>query len=467
MIGLFGCYSKETAGGLKQYSFDSVLGRIEETKKMGQGFCGRSTVNKFMNDKIFFEDEEVIIGLEGIVFNSEELKKQSAVNSMFQLVRKNYKSSPKSFPSSMHGNFAGFVYDKQTDTIHLFTCQNGTKQMYCYLGREKPLFIFGSTVDGVAKIMKANNIPVKLDDNGANCMLSIGYMIGSTTLIGGVKKLEPGTILSFDSQRIEETKYFQISSYPVIEKSEDAIIEELDNLYIQALKSEYEKDIEYSYRHITTLSGGLDSRMNVLNAHRLGYKDFLTICFSENNYLDETISKKIASDMKDEYMFYSLNNGTYLRDIESSSKANDFLVFYSGSSYMHTMISLLNLENYGLMHTGVAGNEVLYTSLQLPYHDKPTPERLKIIFYSTKLYERAVPMLREVCEKYETMEQMAFYEKCVNGMYNAFMQIQQFTEFASPSIHPLPLEYIMRIDPKLKFNAGIYKKWALKKTPNV
>ncbi|MGE3063078.1 MAG: hypothetical protein AB7T10_05535 [bacterium] len=467
MIGLYGCYSKQIqiAQDFAQFSNDHL--KINEMKNMGRGFAGRNTLNQFLNDKVFFEDEEFMIGCEGIVFNSNVLKKQSSVNSMFELIKKNFKTSVKSFPSSMHGNFSGFVYDKSSDRITLFTCQNGAKQMFYYLSKEKSILLFANTVEAVAEMMRKNGISVKLDENGANCMLSIGYMIGDVTLIEGVGKIEPGTILSYDGNNIIEEKYFKISSYPVIQKSEDAIIEELDNLYIQAIKAEYEKDLEYSYRHISTLSGGLDSRMNVLNAHRLGFKDFLSICFSENNYLDETISKKIAADMKDEYMFYSLNNGTYLRDIESSSRANDSLVFYSGSSYMYSMISRLNLKGYGLMHTGVAGNEVLYTSLQFPYHDKPTPERLKIIFYSTKLYERAIPMLRPLCEKYETMEQMAFYEKCVNGMYNAFMQIQQFTEFASPSIHPLPLEYIMRIDPKLKFNAGIYVKWALKKTPHV
>ena len=467
MIGLFGCYSKQQTMQRDSFKFSDGSSRIKEIKNMGKGFAGRETLNRFLNEKVFFEDNDVMIGLEGIVFNSVALKKQSSANSMFDLIKKNYQSSVKSFPSAMHGNYTGFIYDKSADKIVLFTCQNGAKQMYYFVSREKSIFIFANTVEAVAEIMRSNGIQVKLNEEGANCMLSIGYMIGESTLIEGVKKIEPGTILSFDSNSVEETKYFKISSYPIIDKSEDAIIEELDNLYIQALKSEYEKDLEYSYRHVTTLSGGLDSRMNVLNAHRLGFKDFLMICFSENDYLDETISKRIASDMKDEYIFYSLNNGTYLKDIESSSRANDSLVFYSGSSYMYSMISKLNLDGYGLMHTGVAGNEVLYTSLQLPYHDKPTPERLKIIFYSTKLYERAVPMLRSVCDKYETMEQMAFYEKCVNGMYNAFMQIQQFTEFASPSIHPLPLEYIMRIDPKLKFNAGIYKKWALKKTPHV
>jgi hypothetical protein len=51
--------------------------KINEMKKMGRGFAGRNTLNQFLNDKVFFEDAELMIGFEGIVFNSNVLKKQS------------------------------------------------------------------------------------------------------------------------------------------------------------------------------------------------------------------------------------------------------------------------------------------------------------------------------------------------------------------------------------------------------
>ena len=101
MIGLYGCYSKQIqiAQDSVKFAHDSL--KINEMKNMGRGFAGRNTLNQFLNDKVFFEDEELMIGCEGIVFNSNVLKKQSSVNSMFDLIKKNFKASVKSFPSSM------------------------------------------------------------------------------------------------------------------------------------------------------------------------------------------------------------------------------------------------------------------------------------------------------------------------------------------------------------------------------
>jgi len=193
----------------------------------------------------------------------------------------------------------------------------------------------------------------------------------------------------------------------------------------------------------------------------------LCLCFSENDYLDEKLSKKIASDFFDYYLFYSLNNVKYLTEIDNPVKANDGLIFYSGSSYMYSMFSLLDFSGYGVLHTGVAGNEVLYSSLKFDYHEKPSKRKVERIFYSSKLKNKIDNILEELVQKYETMEELAFYKKCVNGVYNAFRNIEHFTEFSSPTLYAPTIEYIMKIDPKLKYNAYLYRKWVLKKIPNI
>lgn len=466
MPGLYGicsCTVKQTVSS----SVISANGFVENQISFKDGFVGRKTLDRFMNDKVFFEDSDAAVALEGIVFNWKALRTKYAASDNSLLLKRLFRDDPAGFPEQMHGNFTGFIYDKQKRKAHLFTNSNGTKQMFYYFNQKDDVLVFGNEVKTVVSLMRRLGYTAKLSEDGALCMLSVGYMIGDTTGVEGVKKLDAGSILAYEAGKIEISRYKIYSSYPITGMSEDDIIEELDSRFIHAVKDEYEKDIEYGYRHLSTLSGGMDSRMNVLNAHRLGYKNMQMICFSQSNYLDELIAKQIAADFRDEFMFYALDNGTYLKDIESSVSANDGLIFYSGSSYMYTMISKLNLAGFGLIHTGVAGNEVLYTSLQKPAHETPSLEKLKVIFYSTKHFDRVEHLMKPLAMKYPTMEILAFYEKCVNGMYNAFTQIQQFTEFASPSIHPYPLEFIMSIDPKLKFNAKLYIKWALKKTPHV
>jgi len=85
------------------------------------------------------------------------------------------------------------------------------------------------------------------------------------------------------------------------------IIDELDNLFVEAVKAEYDKDIEYGFKHVSTLSGGLDSRTNLLTAHRLGYKDVLCLCFQRTIILMRSCPKNSVRFL-DYYLFYSLNN---------------------------------------------------------------------------------------------------------------------------------------------------------------
>lgn len=63
-------------------------------------------------------------------------------------------------------------------------------------------------------------------------------------------------------------------------------------LFSNTVRLEFEKDVEYGYKHIVTLSGGLDSCITALLAHKLGYVNQLNFTFSQSDYLDEKILKK-------------------------------------------------------------------------------------------------------------------------------------------------------------------------------
>ncbi len=59
---------------------------------------------------------------------------------------------------------------------------------------------------------------------------------------------------------------------------------------------EFDKDIEYGYKHLVSLSGGLDSRMTTYVANDLGYGDsIVNLTFSKTNYVDEQTAKDIAN----------------------------------------------------------------------------------------------------------------------------------------------------------------------------
>ena len=243
--------------------------------------------------------------------------------------------------------------------------------------------------------------------------------------------------------------------------SEANIIKKLDALYSEAIKREYEKDLEYNYSHIATLSGGLDSRTNVLNAKKSGYTDILCICFSQSNYMDEIIAKKIASDHGFDFLFHALDNGNYLKKIDETVLVNDGLTLYAGAAQMLFSLDLIDWSRFGLLHTGS-----LWFS-RFNEFEPPTPmdrDSVKGLSYSTKLLDDRVFQRLTILQQYENFEILALYERGINGQFNGYRMIERFTEFSSPLHDKDFLEYSLRIPPHQR-NTDLYLHWVLSELP--
>jgi len=227
-------------------------------------------------------------------------------------------------------------------------------------------------------------------------------------------------------------------------------------LFRDAIKAEYDKDLEYGYRHVATLSGGLDSRMNVCYARKLGYKDILNITFSQSNYLDEQIAKRIASDWGYDFLFYSLDNGNYLKNIDLPVLVNDGLALFSGSAHALAMELHINWVNLGLLHTGQLGDAIMGTYLSSPRIEK------NISFsgsYSNLLISKVKSLFSTIAKNFENTETFKFYNRGSNGIFNGYRVSETFSEYASPFLHVDFLDYVMSISPVLRYEEKVYLDW--------
>ena len=200
----------------------------------------------------------------------------------------------------------------------------------------------------------------------------------------------------------------------------------------------------------------------MLSAKRLGYTDILCLCFSQSNYLDEKIAKKIASENGFDFIFHALDNGNYLKNIDETVFVNDGLTLYAGATQMLFSLNLLDWTRTGLLHTGLLWfsrfNEFM----------PPTPmdrDAVKELSYSTKLLDDRIFQELHIFEKYENFEQLAIYERGFNGQFNGYRMIEQFTEFSSPLHDKDFLEYSLRIPPHQR-NTDLYLHWILSKIPD-
>jgi len=464
MPGFMGIVSDKIYGFCENFdlSFPVLTPREEETKRFKNAWFKRSIIDKFIDDKVFGEDREVFICSDGLMLNARELKNKYSCENNFHLLKRLYKNSPSSFPSELRGDFDGVIYDKNLDSWTLYTNHIGSKWVFYYFDKEAKCFIFGTELKMVVAGMRALGIEPELCEEGAYFLLTFGYMLGDYTLIEGVKKLSPGSTLTLKNWELESKEYYRLRNTPYIEDSEEKIIKTLDELFRDAIKAEYDKDLEYGYRHIATLSGGLDSRMNVCYARKLGYKDILNITFSQSNYLDERIAKKIASDWGYSFLFYSSDNGNYLKDIDNPILVNDGLVLYSGAAHALKMESMINWDRYGLLHTGQLGDAVMGTYLSRSTLDN------KITFsgvYSNKLKDKIYDVFKNIASNYDNEEIFKFYNRGFLGIFNGYRASEQFSEYSSPFLYLDFLNYAIHISPELRFKEKIYLDWILKVSP--
>jgi asparagine synthase (glutamine-hydrolysing) len=418
------------------------------------------THHKFANDKILAEDEQYIIGMEGVLLNLKQLGVDTQKTGVFEIIKQLFNANGEAFISKLKGEFCGFIYSKADNKWVVFANPTGSKRLF-YL-QNSEYTIFASDLREISYICKQLKINLTLDTTGAYLMLTYGYMLENITIAKEINRLIPGDLLRIDNGKLSTSTYFSLSTISKTKDSKEEILEKMDRLFAQAICLEFEKDKEYNYKHIATLSGGLDSRMTVLMAHKLGYKEQLNFTFSQSNYLDETISKQIASDYGHEFLFQSLDNGNYLKNIDKTVYYNDGLILYSGSSHVLKSIENINTESYGMMHTGQIGDAVIGSFLSKPYAVKPT---IYSGAYSTKLINRIAPFLETVVAKYPTEELFKFHGRAFLAALNGNYYFDIYTQTVSPFLDIDFLTYCYSIPEEYKYKQKIYLEWIAQKHP--
>lgn len=418
------------------------------------------TNKKFDKDKTLQEDNDYIIGIEGVILNLTSLRNKTNQVAVFDVIRTLYVEQSIDFVKELRGDFSGFIYSKKEDKWEIFTNPIGSKRLFYF--KNNDLFIFASELRDLSFVLKQKSLDIFLNLDAAYLLLTYGYMVEDINLIEGVKRLNPGTVLTFEKGELSTSEYFNLRNIPQTTDSHAQIIEKMDELFSIAIRLEFEKDKEYGYKHIATLSGGLDSRMTVLVAHKLGYTNQLNFTFSQSNYLDEMISKKIASDYKHEFMFQSLDNGNYLKDIDKTAYYNDGLIIYSGSAHMLKSIENINFDRFGLVHTGQIGDAVIGSFLSQPLVVKPTVQSGA---YSTKLIHKITPFIIEILKNYESEELFKFYGRAFSGAFNGNFYLDIFSQTVSPFLELDFLSYCYSIPVEYKYKQKIYLEWIAKMHP--
>jgi asparagine synthase (glutamine-hydrolysing) len=437
--------------------FDFQQEHVLRSVKQSDYYAEQFTPDRFQYHKFFIDEDDYLLITEGIITNLKELYKHYQCTSGSELFRMMSQTDPQFF-SQLHGNFAGYYLHKPSGKILTFNNQTGTRKLFYY--KDNDYLVISTDLGVLATTMSGLSKSISLDTKAAWMLLSYGFMLEDYTLLNEVKQIIAGQFIYFEKQQLIKQHYFHLTSIQRKKSSSKEIIQQLESCFQLAVKEEYSIDKEYGYNSTATLSGGLDSRMTVLMAEQLGYKQQL-INFSQKGYADEVIANEIAVAYQLRLDTVELTE-TSLIAIDEIIRINDGMSVYTGAGHVLQALRKLNYPNRGILHTGMLGDAILGSYLTAPHDTTPG---IHSGAYSQRIPHDALPLFTSIAKKYPSEELFKFYNRAFQGINNGFLFLNLFSESLSPFMHPDFLKLALSIPHSYTYKERIYIDWIRKLHP--
>lgn len=429
--------------------------------------------DKYKEEDVVFDAAGKAFLFDGILLNREDLSST--------YLPENLAASPQfgrdlgAVLSRYRGNFRGLVFDGHAGRISLFTDHLGNRPLYYYVDGQ--CLLCGSSVFDIARALKRDG-KLKADMFGAYAMLTYGYMVGDTTPFQGVKRLDPGSILTVDMAQaeagkdflsedggrysVESFKYYVFDNEP-IPVGEDTAISKIDELFTQAVRRQLMFNERYDLANYCALSAGLDSRMTAFALQREGASDIRYFTYSQSFHDDCLVPMKITSDNLWSWIYKNLDGGSDLLGIAPSIEAANAVIYYPWMSQLMLFLNSVETRDMGLIHTGVIGDVVVGSFMHGSLVGRKT-YTLGDGAWSTRLIDRleAVCTLRLPADVEEGM--MA--NRAINGAALGYsLGFSKVSEAASPFMDIDLFSYCMHIPSEMRQHHNLYYAWVEKCYP--
>jgi asparagine synthase (glutamine-hydrolysing) len=416
------------------------------------------TQAKFQDDKINFQDENYYLILDGIVLNKSRLFSGINGSSWSDYLIKCYEDEGNQFFKRLKGSYYGFLYSKKEKKVIVFSDHISSKPVYYALYGNN--ICFSNNFSRLVRYLKEKKKSLSLNESAGWLLITYGYVFEDITIVKEIKRLMVGYCAVIHEGQLTLENFYRLTNGRA-EISEREAIDGIDKYFRSAVQLAFEKDKEYGYKHMTTLSGGIDSRMTVWIAHELGYTRQLNLTFSQTNYLDEKISKQIAADLKHEWLFKALDNGNFLMDIDEVTEITGGNVIFYGSAHAMSLFKNLNFDDFGILHSGMLGE--IMKAEWCPGPDAKKKFEIGNGTFSSKLMHEIKEL--KLNDEYPNEEIFKIY---ICGFYGGLQGLfgpMTFSETYSPLYDIDLIGFVLSIPIEFRLNHRVYRKWIITRYP--
>jgi asparagine synthase (glutamine-hydrolysing) len=214
-------------------------------------------------------EQSVWVAFNGEIFNFKELRQELEVfghrfqtQSDTEVIVHGYKQWGDEVFNHLNGMFGVAIWDARAQRLIVARDPFGIKLIYYRIDAGQ--VSFGSEMRAV---LAADEQRPEVDPVALNLFLRYRFTPSPHTILRGVRKLAPGTLLCFERGRYEVRRWYRYRPIPFSPAKSDAeAIEEVSEIYKRALKRHLISDVPVGL----LLSGGLDSGLLLALMNRTG-----------------------------------------------------------------------------------------------------------------------------------------------------------------------------------------------------
>jgi len=266
----------------------------DDEQRVFLGHQRLSIIDLSENGRQPMEGEDCSIVFNGEIYNFIELRKKLEGERHFvshsdtEVLLHGYRAwGLDGLLKRVHGMFAFALHDRREGKLHLARDRMGEKPLYFSCAKEG--FAFASEFKAMACLPLSREI----DPRSLNMYFTFGYVPSPATMIKGIRKLEPGRVLSLDTRSgdYEIRPYWRIPAGDQEHTTERDALLRLDSLLSASVERCLVSDVPLG----VFLSGGLDSSITCAIAAR-HHDDLRTfsVVYDDKSFDESTYSRLAA-----------------------------------------------------------------------------------------------------------------------------------------------------------------------------
>jgi len=368
-----------------------------------------------------------------------------------------YAEKGEGFARDLRGSFWIYLWDKARDLHLVYTNHVGDQRIFYY--SDSAHFLVSNKQHHLVQKLKEAGQKVQLDTEAAYFLLTFAHLHGNRTLMAGIRQLQAGEYLKIEAGKLQVLRYYTLSNEPDNSLSFQDSLEEGDRLFREAVKKEFKKDQEYGYQSLSSLSGGLDSRMTTWVGHDYVQGQMSNLTFAQKGSYDLLIPQQIARDLDHRWIPVELEGHRFMDSMEELTPICEGIVSYLNISHSHWAMKQVDFSPFGLLHTGQLGDVVMGTFCQSDDYGKPA-------FTKAISHDLLHKLPQSDLEQYENLELMLFHNRGFNSALSGHLAIQEHSQVSSPFTDVDFMDFCLKIPLKYRLHHRLYKAWIKEKYPD-